>query len=245
MASLLVLVGFVIVCCILVYVLIMAQRIVHAVRVGKKVSSTTVPFEKLDNRLSKHVLILGDSTMYGAGIKRTENTIGGLLAQQYPDATIETVAHNGDKVADLTQQLKQARFEDYKVIMIGVGGNDIVGMTPISRLEGQLQSFLLIVSKRSREVVLFHCVNVGNTGFFIFPLNYFYSYRSKLLSDTFAKVSALYKNVSFVNLYRPIRADFYTPKTRAKFIAEDSFHPNDYANKFFFTFIWKNMKHLS
>jgi hypothetical protein len=224
-----------------IYVGVTFYRIVHALQVGKRVTRGSVAFEKLSPTLKQHILVLGDSTMYGAGIKQKANTMGGLLAAQYPKATIETLAVNGDKVANLQGQLSLAKFDHYSLIMIGIGGNDIVGLTDFKRLASELDSFLRLASQKSSQIVLFQCVNVGNIGFFLFPLNYFYSHRCLVLSKVFEAVSSKYTDVLFVNLYRSKQEDFYTKKSRGMFIAEDSFHPSDYANRFFFKLIWDRM----
>lgn len=227
---------------IVVYVAATTARIVHALKVGKRVSQNSTPFQKISPSFEEHILVLGDSTMYGAGIKHKANTMGGLLAARYPKATIETLARNGDKVDDLRGQLADARFNEYLLLMIGVGGNDIVGLTRLNHLETELNAFIEQASQKSSQIVIFQCVNVGNIGFFLFPLNYFYSRRCYLVSKVFEHVTSKYKNVLFVNLYRPNSDDFYTKKTRNKFIAEDSFHPSDYANIFFFNLICDRMQ---
>jgi hypothetical protein len=93
-------------------------------------------------------------------------------------------------------------------------------------------------------LILFHCVNLGNIGFFLFPLNHFYAYRTRKVSYLFKKITDNYTNVHYVNFYRPMSNDFYTSKTRKKFIADDSFHPSDHANQFFFDLIWKTVPEL-
>jgi lysophospholipase L1-like esterase len=224
---------------------IMGRRLWHADKVSKLVISTTVPFQRPHNNTRTHILVLGDSTMYGAGVKNRANTMGGLLATKYPVASIETLAVNGAKVKDLRDQIGQAQFRKYKLILIGIGGNDIVGLSRYDRVRQELTWFLEHESRRAETIVLFHCVNVGNIGFFVFPLNYLYSFRTKQLSKLFNGVARSFKNVLYVNFYRPMSRDYYDKKTRPEFIADDAFHPNDYANKYFFNIIWDELKNKS
>jgi lysophospholipase L1-like esterase len=223
---------------ILIYVGFMGIRIIRAYYAN----ATVMPFSRNLKGASKHILILGDSTMYGFGIKDQRNTIGGLFAEKYPDATIETIAENGAKVKDLRQLFSQSEYKKYDLIVIGIGGNDIAQLSNYAELLSELTNFLKAVSKVSQHIVLCHSVNIGNIGFFIFPLNYFFDYRSRQLSHLFAEVAAKFSNVQYINFYRPMHNDYYDKTTRKKFIAEDAFHPSDYANQYFFNIMWKEMQ---
>lgn len=194
--------------------------------------STQIPFNKSGS--GEHILVLGDSTMHGYGVEDPANTIGGLLAQRYPKDSVETVADNGARLADLDTQFSKAQYEQYKLIFLGIGGNDVLQITPFQTIEERLERFLKKVSARSDKIILVHCVNLGHTGVFAFPLNYLFDYRTRRLSETYTKVAKKYPTVHYVSFYRPIGNDFYTRKTRLQFIASDGFHPSDYANKFFF-----------
>lgn len=106
-----------------------------------------------------------------------------------------------------------------------------------AEVERELRHFLDDTREKANLIVLFHCVNIGNIGFFLPPLSYLYGYRSRKLSQLYKKVVRDYPSVQYVNFYRPRRKDFYDKKTRARFIADDQFHPSDYANRFFFDMI--------
>jgi lysophospholipase L1-like esterase len=232
------LIALVIIC----YVAVMGFRglkFVVAARAARKVTS---PYGRASGNESKHVLVLGDSTMYGAGIKNREKTIGGLLGSKYPGSSIETLAENGARTRDLSEQLAHSQHPHYELIVVGIGGNDIVKLSKFQNVEHELVVFLNTAQKRASNVILCHCVNVGNIGFFLFPLNFFFDYRTRKLSEMYAKVVSKFPNVKYVNFYRPMNDDHYDKTTRHKFIAGDAFHPNDYANEYFFSLIWDAVK---
>lgn len=206
---------------------------------NKLLAATTKPFSKSSPHATEHMLVLGDSTMYGAGIKNRNFTIGGLLAREYPHTTIETYASNGAKIRNVADQLQHATHTHYDLIIIGVGGNDVVRFTRYKHARAELEKLLEQATKRSSQVVLCHSVNVGNIGFFLFPFNYIYDYRSRRLSELYTNVAAAFPVVRYVNFYRRFKQDYYTPKTRKKFLAGDSFHPSEYANEYFFKLISK------
>jgi lysophospholipase L1-like esterase len=223
----------------------MGTRIMHAMLAGRRANLVTQPYQKKLKEAHTHIVIFGDSTMYGAGIKDPHNTMGGLLARAYPKASVETLAYNGAKVKDLRAQLKMTDEEHYAIMMVGIGGNDIVGLTSFAQIKESLQAFLEEAIQKADIIVLFHCVNMGNIGFFLPPLNYFYDNRTRKLSELYKKITAEYKTVYYVNFYRSKSQDFYTQKTRKKFIADDSFHPSDYANQYFFNLICEQVPELT
>lgn len=198
-----------------------------------EIRSKRIPFQKESGE--EHILVIGDSTMHGYGAEKPDNTIGGLLAKKYSDSSIETLAKNGARLRDMDEQLKLAKYSHYKLIFMGIGGNDVLRMTSFNKIQRDLNQFLSSASNITELIVLVHSVNMGNTGVFAFPLNYFYDYRTRKLSKIYNQVAAKHQNVRYVSFYRPIGNDFYNSKTRPKFIASDGFHPSDYANKFFFT----------
>lgn len=192
-----------------------------------------IPFNKAAG--SEHILVIGDSTMHGYGAEKPKNTIGGLLSVRYPKASIETVAINGARLHDLPQQFTHAKHEHYKLMFLGIGGNDVMRMTSFKDIESHLEEFLLVASARADRIILVHSVNLGNTGVFAFPLNRLFDYRTRRLSQIYERVAANFEKVHYVSFYRPLGKDFYnSPRSRAKFIASDGFHPSDYANRFFF-----------
>lgn len=227
---------------IAVYIIVMATRVLRYSVASRAAARVTQPYMRVFKDAREHLLVLGDSTMYGAGTKSPDHTVGGLLAAKYPKATVETLAVNGAKIKDLVSQLAQAQYEHYDLIVIGIGGNDIVQMSSISAVRHELNAFLDKATPCAQQVILCHSVNIGNIGFFLFPLNYLFDYRSRRLSNVYRDIAAHFPNVTYVNFYRPLHNDHYDKITRKNFIAEDAFHPNDYANQYFFELIWKELR---
>lgn len=224
------------------YVSFVGFRLVRLIKKAKAMARTTQPYERHPRKTSRHILILGDSTMYGAGIDSPENTIGGLIAGKYPKASIETLAINGARIRNLRGQLKQAQYKHYDLIIIGIGGNDVMRFSNYAVLEQELGTFLNEASGVAERIVLCHSVNIGNIGFFTFPLNYLFDYRSRRLSQMYASMATSFASVLYVNFYRPMHDDHYDKTTRKSFVASDAFHANDYANQYFFDIIWSEME---
>jgi lysophospholipase L1-like esterase len=224
------------------YVAAMAARVLRYSVAAHIAAKVTKPYMRIREHAPQHMLILGDSTMYGAGVEDPERTVGGLLAAKYPRASIETLAINGAKAKNLHKQMDKAQYQQYDLILIGIGGNDIVQMSAYSAVRRELIVALREASKISKQIILCHSVNIGGIGFFLFPLNHFYDHRSRKLSKLYEDIAALFPNVTYLNFYRPLNNDHYDKTTRKKFIAADAFHPNEYANRYFFDLILQGIE---
>ncbi len=228
---------------IIAYLGFMIARILRSVLVVKAVSKNKRPYSRAVDGTTQHIIVMGDSSMYGAGIISPEHTVGGLLAKKYPQASLETVAFNGARVRDLAQQFEQVAYRHYDLIVIGVGGNDIAQFSSYAKLRRELTTFLKQASKVSDQIILCHSGNIGNIGFFLFPLNHLFGYRSGKLSQLYSEVSASFSEVTDVIFYRPLHKDHYDKHTRKQFIASDGYHATDYANQYFFKLVWKGIQH--
>lgn len=222
---------------IVAYIAITFLRVRQTLRLIRRSAVETTPYSSRPDAPLYHFLILGDSTMFGAGLEDQANSMGGLLVGRFPGSAVETLAINGTKVAGLKKQLAKSRRTHYDLLLVGVGGNDIAMLSNLDKVEKELRNFLTLANKRTNKIILIHCVNVGNIGFFLPPLSYLFDYRTRKLSHTYDRVAKDFKRVTYVNFYRPAHADFYTKESRPQFIASDGFHPSDYANRYFFDLI--------
>jgi lysophospholipase L1-like esterase len=200
------------------------------------------PYERPMRGSDQHVAVIGDSSMYGPGVKDKKHTISGLLAARYPKAIIETRAINGSRVRSLQAQLCQLQYTHYDLVLVGIGGNDIVRFSSYRRLERELYAFLEVVSEVADEIILCSSVNIGNIGFFLFPFNLVFDYRTYRLSRRYGRIANHFPKVRYANFYRPRFKDHYDKNTRKQFLADDAFHPNEYANRYFFELIWEIAK---
>lgn len=223
---------------VLPYTAVMAHRLWRLRRSTAEAKASSTAFNQMLKNAKQHILVIGDSTMHGAGQIKPEETMGGLLATKFPQASVETLAEIDARVRDLPTQLARAKFDRYDIILIGVGGNDVARFSHWSDIERDLTKLLELASEKANEVAVCTNVNLGNIGFFLFPINHIFDHRSRKYGEICAQVMQHFPNVHLVNLYRPIHEDFYNAESRSKFVTEDGFHPSAYANKFFFNMIW-------
>jgi len=228
---------YAVLCIVIIYSSLLMLKINKTMRAINATAQSSKPFNRDIKGSSLHILVMGDSSMYSAGVTNPVNTVGGLLAAEYPNASIETTAVIGAKVKDLPIQLNKAQHSKYNLIVVGIGGNDIVKFSRYSEVTELLSAFLKQTSQIADQVILCHSVNIGNIGFFVFPLNYLYSHRSLRMSRLYTSIASKYPKVSEAIFYRPLNNDHYNKKTRHKFVAADGFHGTDYANQYFFKLV--------
>lgn len=222
---------------VMALVAIIAGRFLRYRTTSKGILSERPSADIMPAQPQGRILIVGDSTMYSAGVKDPAYTIAALFGAHYPGASVETKAANGARCRDVTRQLAAGAAEHYDIIMIGIGGNDVVRLTGSAALRRQLRALLAAASAKAERVVICSSVNVGNVGFFPFPLTYLYDYRSRLFGQLCQQAADQWDNVQFVNFYRPLNDDHYGRRSRAKFVAADGFHASEYANEYFFKLI--------
>lgn len=174
---------------------------------------------------SEHILILGDSLGIGVGADIPEESIAGRVAADHKNACIKNISVSGAKVVDIKEQLKAlGADEKFDMILLFGGGNDIVQLSKASDVHVDLQLLLLSLKKHSPNIIFTACGNVGLAPAFIFPLDIFYTSRSKEFLGQFRAISDM-EGVYFVDLYHEKKEDPFEADPK-KFYARDGFHPS-------------------
>ena len=113
----------------------------RCLRVGDELARLSTAFDAVQATAeAPRVLFIGDSIAVGCGAARPEDSIAGLIAQEFPDVAIVNRARNGARTAEAIAQLSAEGDAKYDVILINVGGNDIFKRTPFDSLPAQIDS---------------------------------------------------------------------------------------------------------
>ena len=213
---------------VLIYeVFLINRRIILSKIIARK---TTVVQQPSPNA-SRHILVIGDSTAYGTGAEKREHSLVGRLARDYPDAHIDNFSENGMSLAKLFKKLNDLPFNrKYDLIMIHIGGIDVISMTPSSRmtiLTRQIlkRSLLLLKKPTPKNVVFVSVNNAGCAPAFRFPLDQLFEKRSKKLRDISDKICRDYQ-ATHVALFEE-KPDDPLAKDPQSLYAKDGIHPND------------------
>ena len=199
-------------------------RFALAVRRAKKLAcaSTFEPLHRAPDA-TRRILVVGDSTAVGIGAGSTSETLAGVLVAQFPSTAIENHACLGARMQDMVPQIDAAEDASYDVVLMSVGGNDIIRGTPRHLFRDALDEAIRKALALSRVVIVLNSPNVGAAPLFPWPLTILLSRRSLRIRLTFEEVCAAHP-VEFVNFtFEPALDPFR--RQRSVYFAADGLHP--------------------
>jgi lysophospholipase L1-like esterase len=199
----------------------------YVVSQGKRVAKTlvdrTAGYQKNTDNFDKSLLVLGDSTAVGVGTNKSEESIPALLANDIGATYVENKAVSGSVVADIETQLQNLSQDYYEVILIQIGGNDIVARHNVKETGEVLGNILKKLPNHDRVLVLM-CGDVGTAPIIPWYLRSYYSRKNSEFHAVFEEVVAG-AGGQYVNLFIPRAQDPFVHDPK-KYFAADSFHPS-------------------
>lgn len=182
------------------------------------------PFEQLHPLNAPRILYIGDSTGYGTGATHPSKTVPGRIGADFKDAYIENWSRGGLKFHQLTRMLIKAPAPaiPYDLVVLALGGMDIVHATPLKRMERNLEEALRLVKQIGKRVLYVGPINPAHIPLFHFPFTRFYNKRSTVWQSHLVRACAN-QNVSYISLYCAQN----DPVTEGGHIAPDKTHPSD------------------
>lgn len=169
------------------------------------------------------LLVLGDSTAVGVGASRSEDSLAARMADEIRASRVENYAVSGARVRDLTEQLSAAQLEEYALILIGIGANDVVrfadAQTSAATLSEAMKGLPL-----HHKLVVYMAGNLGGTNLFPSFMNEQYRQRTLAYHAAFARVVSE-QGGTYVNLYADPEDDPFA-KDPERYLAQDGFHPS-------------------
>lgn len=215
---------FIVVGVLLVSALILFIQVRYYLHVSKTIIKTTLPFTKETNVPTKTLLVLGDSTAYGVGASKPEDSLPGLVSGHIGATYVENYSFSGAKIEDLEQQMQQIKRNQYDVILLQIGANNIVARDKAEDSEKKLEEKLLELTKLSKQTVFLTAGNVGGAPAIPFL---FRSYYRNLTLSYHEKFQALGDRigVTYINLYEKPEDDPFILHPEIYF-AQDMFHPS-------------------
>lgn len=184
--------------------------------------ATTFSFEPT-GASSMRILVAGDSTAVGVGSAKRES-IAGRVHGLYPEASIRNIGVSGLRVAGLIPILKQVQSERFDVIILQIGGNDIVRRTRFSDLESNLDEVLDLAHEMGDKVILLTSGNVGSALIFPKVVRLFLTQRTLAVRNIFMKIATA-NGTTYVDLFQEAKVDPFAINPD-KYYAADYFHPN-------------------
>lgn len=102
---------------------------------------------------SRDVTIIGDSVTAGVDGDEKSETWPGILARKH-QLRIQDISHIGETAASALKRIQTHRI-DAAVVVIEIGGNDILGSTTASQFHDDLDALLSQLVSANRQIVMF------------------------------------------------------------------------------------------
>lgn len=169
------------------------------------------------------ILVLGDSTGYGTGAKSKNESIAGLIGRDYPAYTIKNNSKNGRTIEELVEVAENIEG-NYELILLQIGGNDILQKREIETVEQELRTIVQELSKHTEHVVMVSSGNVGGAAAFQGETAKEYEQITRSFRSMFLQVAAETPLV-YVDLFLEPEVDVIA-KNPKRYLAIDGLHPS-------------------
>jgi lysophospholipase L1-like esterase len=206
-----------------IYQLVRVRRLAQA---GKQLAQTAVPYQRVIPDASFRVLVIGDSTAYGTGADSPETSVTGRLGTEFPGISIENQGKNGARVADLLATFNPSPETHYNLLIIHVGGNDILHATSLAHLRRDLPVLTERAKKFADHVIFITSGDFGSAPILPWPVNYLYSLRTQKVRQIFL-ASAEATDTLFADIYKEEKTVSFKKETD-EYYAVDGFHPSSH-----------------
>lgn len=186
----------------------------------------------LNEGKEKKILVVGDSTAYGTGADRVEDSLTGRFAHDFPDVEVNNYAVNGSITGDVITQLTQAEKQHYNLLLISTGGNDTWKLTKKKDIENNLRIVLTKAKEIAGDnVVVLVYNNIASGPVFPFLLRPLILARSRMISEIFTRIPQEFGIESV-----PIFLD--GEGFSANFFARDGLHPSSEGYRIMYIRLW-------
>lgn len=102
---------------------------------------------------SRSITIIGDSVTAGIDGDESSERWPSLLARQH-ELEVQDISHIGETAASALKRIHGKNI-DAPVVLLEIGGNDILGSTTSSQFATDLDALLAVVSDPKRQVIMF------------------------------------------------------------------------------------------
>ena len=191
--------------------------------VARELAEAARPYTAHPATPQRKLLIVGDSTALGTGADSPASSLAGWIGQANPQWSIDNLAANGARFADVVQQLQGAN-SGYDLVLVVAGGNDVMRLTSADTLRTGMRDAVALAHQRGRNVTLMPCGNVGHAPFFFAPLSWWMDQRSQTL-HAIAQSVASEGDARYVRLLQPKETDPFALHSQ-EMHAADGLHPS-------------------
>jgi lysophospholipase L1-like esterase len=172
------------------------------------------------------ILVLGDSTGYGTGAGSGNKSIAGLLGAEFLRYSITNMSKNGRTIGEALDTIKSLPADQtYELILLQLGGNDILQKRPLAVVEGELRQLFLLAHQHSAQVVMLSCGNVGTAARFVHTAEAIeYDQLTRQFRALFTTV-ATEASGTYVDVFQEPDVDVFAQEPDV-YLAIDGLHPS-------------------
>jgi len=203
-----------------------AAWLFYYIQIGNKVVQRSEKFERKNQGAEMRILVIGDSTAYGIGATNPKNSIAGRYAQRFENAEIINMGENGKRTIDVIEELQSLQNEEFDLIQLHIGGNDIIRFRPYEETEESIKKVLMLASDIADNVIFVSTGNLGTVKLFPPGTRFLLEQRTRRLREIFIAESNKLDNVYYVDLFREADEDPFA-KDPEKYYTKDFLHPSD------------------
>ena len=202
-------------------VLYWGARFAYLFSIAMKLTSNTVPFERITDDTRVPLLVLGDSTAVGVGASTPEESVPGRVAVYIGATYVENHAVSGARVDDVPQQVKKATLPRYRMILLQIGANDMARFRDADEAAAGLAEVLQGLPAADTVVVI-SAGDLGTARIFPPPMRPWYTRVNRAYHAAFAKAAEAHGAV-YVDLSRGPGKELFE-KEPGTYFAPDQFH---------------------
>ncbi len=232
-------IGIIAIFLILAMISYRAANVYFKVRISRELMENTLSYSLSSDNYAKTMLVLGDSTGVGVGAARPEDSVAGRLASYIAATYVENYAISGAAVADLPQQVKQAKLLRYDLILIQIGGNDILAFHNSQKTAQEL-GHIMNTLPQTAQILVMSAGNVGGATLFPSIIRPFHTGLNLHYHQAFGKVVPIHGG-TYVNLYEPFWKDPFL-RDPNRYLSRDGLHPSTYGYGLWFEKLRKHLK---
>ena len=194
---------------------------------------------------SPTILVAGDSTGYGTGASSGAKSVAGYVGDDFPEYSIENMSVNGRTIGGLVQALESRDpNERYRLILLQIGGNDILRGRSEAEIETDLRALLALATERGEQVVMMSSGNVGAASAFVTdgkpdPV---YEKRTRAAREIFLAVTEEF-GVTYVDLFLEPVDDVFLKEPK-KYLAFDGLHPSSFGYYYWYQSLQPELERL-
>jgi lysophospholipase L1-like esterase len=181
------------------------------------------PYQQRPADATLRLLVVGDSTAVGTGASVPAASVAGLLGAQQPRLWIDNRGRDGARFSDLPAQLT-ASTGRFDIVLVQAGGNDVIRLSNAASLRSSVDAVARLAREKAPLVLLLPSGNVGNAPFFVAPMSWWMTSRSRDL-HAIVREAAQRHGAVYVDLFKERDDD---PFVKDKALnARDGLHPSD------------------